>query len=343
MVCLSIPSVFLWQGKTMAGKIDWERQIGRCLKLRDLHVFLAVVQRGSLSGAAAQLGVSQPAVSEVITRLEQALGVRLFDRSPRGGRLTKYGDALRKRGTVVFDELKQTIRDIEFLDDPTTGEVRIGCAESITSAVLTPFILQFSQKYPRVVLNVDQMVTPTLELPELRERHLDVVVARIVRPLANEDDDLNIEVLFYDELVVAAGKQSPWSHRRKIDLAELVDAPWILTPAESWNARILAEAFRARGLDMPKAFLTTFSIHLRANLLAAGTFITTLPSSVLRFNAERFSLRVLPVELPVRPWPVAIVTLKNRTLSPVTQLFIDHLRAFTHETAPGLKPEKKSA
>src|SRR5712691_5193638 len=122
----------------MARKIDWERQIGRRLKLRDLHIFLATAQHGSLSAAAAELGVSQPAISEVITKLEQALGVRLFDRSKRGVQLTKYGDALRKRGTIVFDELKQTIRDIEFLADPTVGELRIGCPESLVASVLLP-------------------------------------------------------------------------------------------------------------------------------------------------------------------------------------------------------------
>src|SRR5690349_15713098 len=114
----------------MARKIDWESQIGRRLRLRDLHVFFTVVQRGSMAKAAAQLGVSQPAVSEVIGGLEEALGVRLLDRSARGVEPTVYGQALLKRSTIVFDELKQSIRDMEFLADPTVGDLRIGCVES---------------------------------------------------------------------------------------------------------------------------------------------------------------------------------------------------------------------
>lgn len=99
----------------MLRKIDWDSQIGRRLRLRDLHVFSTVAQRGSMAKAAAQLGVSTPTVSEVIADLEHGLGVRLLDRSPKGVEPTRYGHALLKRTLVVFDELKQCIKDIEHL------------------------------------------------------------------------------------------------------------------------------------------------------------------------------------------------------------------------------------
>src|SRR5260370_15084311 len=216
----------------------------------------------------------------------------------------------------------------------------MGWGESLGAAILPPIIQRFSEQYPRVSVQVELLVTPTLELPELHDRSLDAVLARIVRPLASESDDLNVEVLLHDELVVAAGLQSSWDCRRKIDLAELVNEPWILTPPNSWNHKILAEAFRARSLEMPRACLTTFSINLRANLLAMDRFVTTFPSSVLRFNANRFSVKVLPVDLPARPWPIAIVTLKNRTLSPVVQLFVDHVRAFTTSMCAEMASQK---
>jgi DNA-binding transcriptional LysR family regulator len=312
----------------MARKIDWENQIGRRLKLRDLHVFFTVVQRGSMAKAASHLGVSQPAVSEVIGDLEHALGVRLLDRSAHGVEPTVYGRALLKRSRAAFDELKQGIKDIEFLADPTAGELRIGCVESIASAILLPVIERFAQQYPRIVLHVTDAVTATpLEVPQLRERVLDLVLARIVGPLARDDHDLAVEILFDDYLVLVAGKRTKWANRAKIDLAELVDEPWILTPTNSWGDRLVSDAFRARGLPLPQPSLMTFSVHLRTNLLTSGPFITVLPSSVVRLHADRFGLKVLPVDLPVRPWPVGIVSLKNRHLSPVAQLFIDHLRA----------------
>ena len=327
----------------MVRKIDWESQIGRRLRLRDLHVFCTVVQRGSMAQAAAHLGVSQPAVSEIIADLEHTLAVRLFDRSRQGAAPTIYGRALLKRATVVFDELKQSIRDIEFLADPTVGEVRIGCPESLAASILPPVIQRFSELYPNVVLHLSYVASPPRELPELRERTLDAILDRVVPPFAIESDAFDVEVLFQDVMVVAAGMQSPWAHRRKIDLAELVDEPWILPPTDSWNYTNVAEAFRTRGLPLPKVRLVTFSVHLRTSLLATGRFLTAFPSSVLSLDANQLPLKVLPVDLPARPWPVVIVTLKNRTLNPVAQLFIDHLRAFTKTIAAKLEPAQKSA
>lgn len=311
----------------MLRKIDWESQIGRRLKLRDLHVFCTAIRCGSMAKAAQQLGVSQPAVSEVVADLEHALGVRLLDRHSQGIEPTLYGSALLKRSVAAFDELKQSIRDIEFLADPTVGELRIGCPESISSGILPQVIRRFYQTYPRVVLHVDQVVTPALETRELLERRLDLVLAR-TRPVDTEAfaDQLDIETVCYDQLVVAAATESRWARRRKIDIAELAGEPWILSGSDTWNYRILAEAFGNRGLSMPRVNLLTFSIHLRTHLVADASFLTVFPESALRLNAERFSLKVLPVNLPKRPWPVVIMTLKNRTLSPVVERFIQCVR-----------------
>lgn len=327
----------------MSKKVDWDPRLGRHLKLRDLQVFFAVVQRGSMAKAAAQLGISQPAVTEVIASLEHAIGVRLFDRTTQGVHPTNYGRVLLKRGTAAFDELTQSIREIEFLVDPNAGELRIGCAESIASSILPPIIQGFSNQYPEVVVRVRHVVSPMRDLPELRERSLDLVFDRLVKPLGPGDDDLNVENLFDDEMIVAAGAHSPWAHRDKIDLTELVNERWVLTPPDSWYYQVTEQAFRARDLDMPKVHLMSFSAHLRANLLATGPFISAFPSSFLRFNAHQLAVKALRIDLPTQPWPVLILTLKNRTLNPLVQRFIEHARAFTRSLGAGHAPERKSA
>jgi DNA-binding transcriptional LysR family regulator len=307
--------------------VDWESRIGRRLRLRDLHVFFAVVRSGSMAKAAAHLRVTQPSVSKSIGDLEAVLAVRLFDRSSHGVVPTMYGHALLKCGSAAFDELRQGIRSIEFLSDPTAGELRIGCPESISSALLPPLVQRFSQQYPRVVLEVDAGATSAM-IGKLADRNLDLVLARHGGRLSPDHlgDDMHVEALFDDELVVAAGTESRWARRRKTDLAELMSERWILAAPDTWNHKVMAEAFRASGLEMPKISIRTLSVHLRINLLATGHFITALPRSVLRLYGERFSLKVLPIELPVRPWPVSIVTLKNRTVSPVAERFIECAR-----------------
>jgi len=310
----------------MAKTVDWESRIGRRLRLRDLHIFFAVVQSGSMAKAATRLRVTQPAVSKAISDLEAALGVRLFDRSTQGVEPTMYGSALLKCGAAVFDELRQGIRNIEFLADPAAGELKIGCPESV-AAFLSSIIESFSRQYPRVVLDVEDVNSPTSAL-KLRDRSLDIVLARL-RALPNEQalEDMTVETLLDDELVVAAGTGSRWARRRKIDLAELLNERWILTAPDAWNQKHLAEAFHSLGLDLPQISLRTFSVHLRTNLLATGSFITVLPRSVLRLDANLHLLKALPIKLPGLHWPIAIVTLKNRTLSPVVERFIECARA----------------
>jgi DNA-binding transcriptional LysR family regulator len=313
----------------MSKIVDWDSHIGRRLRLRDLHVFFTVVQSGSMAKAAAQFRVSQPAVSKVIADLEHVVGVCLLDRGPRGVEPTIYGRALLARARGAFDELRQGIRDIEFLGDPTAGELKIGAPESISAAILPAIIDVFNRQYPRVVIQVDDVLSPSFELPKLRDRNYDLVLCRMIRPLANEQNDLNIEILFDDPPVVAAHMQSRWARRRKIDPAELVGEPWILPPPSTQLCSYIAEAFEAHGLAMPKISLIAFSMHLRTNLPASGRFITVFSKSVLRLNGDRYALKALPVDLRIRPSPVAIVTVKNRTLSPVVERFIACAREVT--------------
>jgi DNA-binding transcriptional LysR family regulator len=328
----------------MLRKIDWDSQIGRRMRLRDLHVFSTVVRLGSMAKAAQDLGVSQPAVSEVIADLEHALGVRLLDRKPQGVEVTAYGAALERRSLAAFDELRQSIRDIEFLADPGVGELRIGCPESISAALLQPIVEEFTEKHPRVVLDVDSVNTLSFA-QKLRDRKLDVVLARGGWPLEDPHlvTDLNVATLFDDELVIAVARQSPWARRRKIDLAELRDERWILTSGDVWNYRVIAKAFRLRGIEPPAVSMKTISVQLRAHMTATGRFVTTFPRSVLFFHAERFALKQLSVDLPDRTWPIKIATLRNRTLSPVVERFIACAHAVADSVAASQAWTKRSS
>jgi len=263
-------------------------------------------------------------VSEAIAKLEDILRVRLLDRSPRGIEPTLYAHALLKRGHVVFDELRQGIRDIEFLADPTAGEVRVSSQETFAAGLLPAAIDRLSRRHPGIVVHVVQPNTATLEFRELRERSVDVVLARMPRSIVSEEVD--VEMLFDDPSFVVAGSQSRWARRRKITLGELVNEPWIFSANQPFGAMI-DEAFKAQGLEVPRKRVSAGSMLLRSRLLATGRFLTTLPDSVLRYNAKQWSLKVLPVDLGVKPRAIAIVTLKNRTVNPVVQLFVEHLRA----------------
>jgi len=136
------------------------------------------------------------------------------------------------------------------------------------------------------------------------------------------EDDLECEVLFDDQPVVVSGSQSRWARFRRLKLADLGHEQWILPPADSSPGASIAQVFRASGVDVPEAPLTTLSVHLSLRLVATGRFVTILPRSILRFRGNDQLLKVLPIELPIQPRPVAIMSLKQRTLSPVAQRFM---------------------
>ena len=306
------------------------QRVGRRLRFRDLEVFAAVVECGSMAKAAAQLHVTQPAVSEIVASLESAFQVRLLDRSPQGVAPTIYGQALLKRGLAALDELKQGLRDISFLTDPSGGEVRVGWPESFTE-VLSGMVRAFCLEHPGIALRIDHLPAPTGELPELHARKLDIALARsLPEPFAG---DLNVEVLFDDPAVIAAGANSRWARRRRIELADLVDADWVATPRETLTTRLLEQAFRDQGLPSPKLRVTTFSVQLRARLLVEGEFLACMPRSLLQVKVDGVGLRTLPIKLAPHTFPVAIVTVKNRTMTPVVELFVERLRAFVKSGA----------
>ena len=302
---------------------DWQNRIGRRVTLRDLHILSAAVRWGSMAKAASHLAVSQSVVSEAIANLELALRVRLLDRSPRGIEPTIYADALLKRGHVVFDELQQGIKDIEFLSDPAVGEVRIAAPEFLTAWLLPAAIERLSRRYPRVGVRLIEPDMTTMDFRELRERSVDLVVTRT--PKNFRDDDLDIEVLLDDPHHVVAGRKSRLARCRKITLADLAKEPWIIPPNPVINA-MLRELFEPEGLEVPTDTVSTTSILLQVHLVATGRFLSVLPDSVLRSVAKQLPFKVLPIDFGTRSPPIVIVRLKNRTLTPVVEIFIEELR-----------------
>jgi DNA-binding transcriptional LysR family regulator len=303
--------------------MKWNDRIGRRLKLHDLHVLMTVAEAGTMGRAAERLAVSPPSVSKAISDMEHAIGVRLLDRTPKGVEPTAYGRALLRHSTGAFEELRQGIKAIESLSDPSVGEVRIGCPDVFTSGLVSAIIDRFSRQYPRVTVNVTAANNVTEEFRPLRDRIVDLVIAGFPSLLA--EDDLNLEFLYEDRPYIVTGQGNSWARRRKVDLADLVEEPWLL-PQEGIFVTMLTEAFRKRRTAVPSLGVRSYSVHQRMTLLATDRFISAEVGSVLQFNADRFPIKVLPVNLAIKPWPVWLVTLKGKTPSPVVQTFVEHAR-----------------
>jgi DNA-binding transcriptional LysR family regulator len=304
--------------------MDDSKRIERRVKLHDLRVLMSVVEMGSMNKAAERLATSQPAVSRAIADLERALGVRLLERIPGGIQPTQYGQAILKRGLAVFDELRQGVRDIEFLSDPTSGELRLGCSEYAAGGPVLAVVDRLTRQHPRMVFDV--VTAPVLSLyRDLTERKIELVVTRLVD--FADRRNMSVETLFEDDIVVVAAAQNPWTRRRRLSLADLAGEPWALPPRDTGLGTFAESAFRARGLEPPQATVITYSMHMTHKLLETGRFLTMLPRYTLMLPGRHPLLRPLPVELANSQAPMAIITLNRRALSPLAEMFIKTARA----------------
>jgi DNA-binding transcriptional LysR family regulator len=295
------------------------------LSLRDLRIVVAVAKAGSMGKAALQLAISQPVVSKAVSDLERELGLTLFERTPAGVQPTAYGQALIRCSTVVFDDIRQGLMEIQFLSDPTIGELSVGCTEPLAAGFVPHVIQHLSRTSPRITFNVIPADSITLRNRELSERTIELAIAL----MGSSDADIDEQFLFDDRFVILAGRQSPWTRRRRIVLSDLVHEQWVLPPA---GAQALATAFRKLGLEPPRPHILSFSIPLHQHLLATGQYISALPISMLRFG-KTLPGTPLGVKLPTISRPVGILTLKNRSIGPIARNFIEAARLLAKQIA----------
>jgi DNA-binding transcriptional LysR family regulator len=303
--------------------MQWNDRIGRRLRLHDLHILMVVAETGSMRKAAERLNITQPAVSRSIAELEHTAGVRLLDRSRQGVEPTLHGRALLDCGTAVFEDLRQGVKTLEFLSDPTAGELRIGSSPALAEGIVLTVVERLTRQYPRLVFHVAPSGAIALQA-QLRERRFELAFMRTAGILA--ENELSSEVLFEDQLAIAVGRQNPILRRRKIALADLIDEPWTWPSPESEFSSAIVDAFRGSGLAPPRGVVHTNAINMRTGLAAAGRFLAVVPAYILKSPNQRTLLKPLPVELPGTQAHVGIVTVKNRTLSPLAQLVIKTAR-----------------
>lgn len=298
-------------------------RIGRRLRLQDLHVLLTVIQSGSMGKAAKALNTSQPNVSRSIADLERTIGYPLLDRGPRGINPTPFGRALLNSGLAVFDDLRQGIKTIEFLADPTIGDVHIGCNYFLAGSFIPAVIENLSHRHPGLNFHIVAGDTRSM-MRKLQDREVDLLVAW--KPGRQSGDDIAFETLYDNSVAVVAGEHNPWTRRRKVRLEDICDEPWALPPADSDFGAIARRVFATASLPLPRATVFTFAPDVRMSFLSGGRFLTLCAHSVFRFPRKRPDVKILPVEVKAPQMPIGVATLKNRTISPAAGLFIERAR-----------------
>ena len=227
--------------------MKWMDRVGRRVKLRDLHIVLAVAEAGSMTRAAEALAVSYPVVSKTISELEQTLGVKLFDRSVSGVEPTHYGRALLKSGVAVFDEMRKGLQQIDFIKQPDAGDLRIGSSIVVDAGLLPAILERFSRDFPRAVLHVIPEDIATQQYDNLRNRNVELVLGRL--PATMIEPDLVAEPLFDEPSVIAAGSESRWAKRRNLTLADLMENRGYWRSRAAWRARYIMNCSEGTALS----------------------------------------------------------------------------------------------
>jgi DNA-binding transcriptional LysR family regulator len=295
-----------------------ERALRR-VKLSDLRLLQAVIERGGMAKAATHFNLSQPAVSKSIATLEHAIGVKLLDRSAKGVTPTVFGEALLSGSLAVFDELKQSLARIADLANPDQGSLRIGCSEAGAAGFVPTAIDRFAMRRPGVAFEVVTADPATLIERELPQRAIELAICAV--PTHAPRTHVDVTHLFNDRHVIVASKQNRWARARKVTLGNLAKEAWVLPPSSSEPGQLIADAFRKAGAEPPIRVVAAFSIPLCLQLLATGRYVSMLPEVMARLSGP-LPLKVLPISFPAIERPVGIVTLKGRSLGPLAKRFV---------------------
>ncbi len=291
--------------------------IDRRVTLRELRLFLAVAQSGSILKAANEIGLTQPALSKSIAELERTFGVRLFDRTNRGVTTTPQGEVLLRRATGMFGELRQAVDELGALADASIGELRLGGTPSMCAGMLPLALTTILKERPKFRFHVAELESGKLG-SEVLARSLDIGIGR--EQLGVENNGLTFDRLFDDRLFIVAGALHPLASRRTTTLEEAARQQWVLPVTDGGVTAQLATELRKHGLELPHSVVTSMSMLVRYELIATNGFLTAMYGSVLRFGKVPRFLRVLPIDLPIG-MPIGLLRLRNRTLAPSAELF----------------------
>ncbi|AJF00518.1 LysR family transcriptional regulator [Pandoraea apista] len=288
------------------------------LNLRDIRAFLAVAQSGSFTRAAGQLHLSQPALTVQIRRLEETVGVRLFDRNSRNVALTPAGRALLPLLQKSLHDMEHVLIDARALGDGSSGVVRIACLPTFAASELPELIQRVKARVPRAGFHVRDAVAGVVD-SLVRTEEVDIGLT------GGDVTDPEFDVLYSggDHLVAVLPARHRLARRKHLGLAELASVPLVLT-AKNTSVRAVVDGAFARSGYMPEIACEPTYMMTAVAMVRAGLGVTILPASAREVRAEP-ELLIRPIDHDAFLRPIALIKKRGRTLPPITQTFVSML------------------
>jgi DNA-binding transcriptional LysR family regulator len=292
-------------------------------QLRDIEYFSVVAEQGNLGRAADVLGLTQPALSKSLRRLEQAMHAKLVRRTSKGMALTTVGAALFSRVQRLRLSLEDVTREVADLTHGRAGHLRIGCAPLFASHLLPVACTNLLKESPRVTFKLT-FLEIEISLPALRHGGLDLLLGPFQ---ASRHEDLVEERLFEDEFVVYASANHRLAKKKEITLADLTQERWAVAAISAPSPQRLRQSFLDAGFPPPDIAMESNSLPLKHQIVAGSDLLGFASKRAVSEAAPRFGLIALRVRDLAYARPVGVMYRTGAYLSPAARRFIEVLKA----------------
>ena len=288
------------------------------MDLRHLRNMLAVMEEGSLGKAAQRLNISQPALTKSIQRLEEELGVRLFDRESRGMKPTFYADSLRGYAKAACIGMAEAESQIASLRSGTEGIITVAGPPQIVTRLLPEVLVRLSQERPKLQVRI---VGQNKELfTDLLEGHFNLVVAMLYNELPKHG--LSKQWLFDDRLVLVMRPDHPLARRRKVKPSDLIDQKWVFADSDTWSQHRLRLFFEQAGLTVPWARFESRNPEILKSIIMISDHIGMVARMGVEKEVAQGLLKAIEIDSPLMLRPIGIVRRENEPASPAVKSFV---------------------
>jgi len=293
------------------------------MKLNQLRDLVAIVERGSLRGAARHLGVAQSGLTRSIRNLERELGHPMFEREARGMVLTPMGRLFYQRASSAINELRRADEEMAQAQGGVQGTVVAGLSIMPHLGMLPGALSPFRQRYPGVTLKIIEGLYPAIE-PGLRNGTIDFYMgaASQAAPAAG----LIAETLFENTRIVVGRKGHPLAAARS--LKELSKADWATPSLDVIAAEDLNEVFSRFKLGVPQIRLQANSAMSLLVALAHSDLLTMLPRQWAEFAMTQQALQVIPIRERLAAPPIVFLRRADLPLTPAAEHLSDLLKRY---------------
>jgi LysR family carnitine catabolism transcriptional activator len=312
------------------------------LSLRQLRSFSVLAKAGSFTRAAEALHLSQPALTVQIRTLEEALGLRLFDRNTREVRLTPVARDLLPALERILRDVDSLARNAHELAAGIRGVVHVAALPSISSLMLPAVIARVRAEHPGIVIRLRDAVAQRV-LAMVRAEEVDFGIGGFEGAGA----DVAVTPLFADRLVAVMPEHHALARKKAVSIADLKEQPLVLMDSQSSVRALVESAYLAEGQVLTPTYEVTY-MSTAIGLVRVGEGIALIPSSALELQTLS-GVQWRPMAGRAFERRIALIRKARRTPSPAEEAFIHALRALASNRrepanpAPAGRPRPRSA